>query len=662
MPTRAPWSAVLFLVILSASATHAATLSSPDGRIVVGIEVKDRLEPYPPGPRLYYSVTVDGRVVVLDSSLALDFKGAAAFGRNVRIGAEQRRALDSTWQTVVGKSRDVRDRANELTLPIVENDLPRRHLELVFRVYDDGVAFRWELPVQPGLGAFRLSAERSEFRFAGNHTAWAANYGSYATSQEEEFQRVELNQIKTGSVIGLPMLVKVHDAAWVAVTEADLDDWAGMYLTGSVSPNTLVTALSPRPDEPDVVVTSAAPRHSPWRVIMIGRSAVSLIESNIVLNLSEPCALTDTSWIKAGRSAWDRWWAGDFAPDAGFTLGVNNDTIKYYTRFAAEMGWEYVIIDWQWYGDPLAKDADVTKPVAGLDIPALVAYARERNVKVLIWVRWNSLDLQMDNAFALYERWGLAGVKIDFMDRDDQEMVNFYLRTVKSAAAHHLTVDFHGAYKPTGLRRTYPNLLTREGVLGNEYNKWSTSVTPLHKVTIPFTRMLAGPMDFTPGGFRQRTKATFKAQDVAPFVMGTRANELAELVVYESELAVLCDSPYNYRGSPAGLEFYKVVPATWDETRGINGEPGEYITVARRSGTRWFIGSMNGDTPRTLRVPLTFLAPGRYTLHAFSDRPDTPDYPDRVDTIVKSVDSSASVTIAMAAGGGYAAWIEPAKE
>jgi len=660
MPARAPWGAVLFLVILSASATDAATLSSPDGRIVVGIEVKDRLEPYPPGPRLYYSVAVDGRAVLLDSALALDFKDAAAFGRNVRIGNEQRRSIDSTWQTVVGKSRDVRDRANELTLAIVENDPPRRHLELVLRAYDDGVAFRWEMPAQPGLGSFRLSAERSEFRFAGNHTAWAANYGSYATSQEDEFQRIDLSQIRTGSVIGVPMLVKVRDAAWVALTEANLDDWAGMYLTGSAAPNTLVTALSPRSDEPDVVVKSAAPRHSPWRVIMIGRSAVSLIESNIVLNLSEPCALTDTSWIKAGRSAWDRWWAGDFAPDAGFTLGVNNDTIKYYTRFAAEMGWEYVIIDWQWYGDPLAKDADVTKPVAGLDIPALVAYARERNVKVLIWVRWNSLDQQMDNAFALYESWGLAGVKIDFMDRDDQEMVNFYMRTVKSAAAHHLTVDFHGAYKPTGLRRTYPNLLTREGVLGNEYNKWSTSVTPLHKVTIPFTRMLAGPMDFTPGGFRQRTKATFKAQDVAPFVMGTRANELAELVVYESELAVLCDSPYNYRGSPAGLDFYKVVPATWDETRGINGEPGEYITVARRSGTRWFIGSMNGDTPRTVRVPLAFLAPGRYTLHAFADRPDTIDYPDRVDVVVQPVDSGASLTIAMAAGGGYAAWIEPA--
>ena len=219
-------------------------------------------------------------------------------------------------------------------------------------------------------------------------------------------------------------------------------------------------------------------------------------------------------------------------------------------------------------------------------------------------------------------------------------------------------MDFHGAYKPTGLRRTYPNLLTREGVMGNEYNKWSTEVTPVHKVTIPFTRMLAGPMDFTPGGFRQRTKATFKAQDVAPFVMGTRANELAELVVYESELAVLCDSPYNYLGSPAGLEFYKVVPATWDETRGLNGEPGEYVTVARRSGNRWFVGSMNGDTARTLQVPLTFLPAGRYTLHAFADRPDTADYPDRVDTVVRTLDAGAVLTITMAPGGGYAAWIE----
>ena len=220
----------------------------------------------------------------------------------------------------------------------------------------------------------------------------------------------------------------------------------------------------------------------------------------------------------------------------------------------------------------------------------------------------------MDEAFALYEKWGIAGVKIDFMDSDDQEMVNFYARTVKKAAEHHLAVDFHGAFKPTGLRRTYPNLLTREGVMGNEYNKWSTRVTPTHKVTIPFTRMLAGPMDFTPGGFNQRNKDPFVARDAMPFVMGTRASELAELVVYESELAVLCDSPYAYRHSPAGLEFLKHVPATWDETRAVDGAPGEFVVVARRSGERWFIGAMNGDTARTVTVPLAFAGAGRYRL------------------------------------------------
>lgn len=650
-----------FAVGLSAStAATATTLSSPDGHITVRVEVKDRIEPYPPGPRVYYSVVVDKRDVLLDSPLGLDFKDARPFARNLRLGSETRRTLDETWQTVVGKSRSVGDHANELTLSVDENDSPLRHFRLVFRAYDDGVAFRWELPAQKGFADFTLAAERTEFRFAGNHTAWAAQYGSFTTSQEATFDKIGLSQIRPGSIVGLPLLVKVHDTAWVAITEAGLDDWAGMYLTG-VGPaaNALVTTLSPRPDEPGVAVKSRAPRNAPWRVLMIGRSAASLIESNLVLNLSEPCAIKDTSWIKAGRSAWDRWWSGDWAPDATFKIGMNTDTMKYFGQFAADMGWEYLLVDWEWYGDPLAKNADITKPIPEIDIPGLVQWARARNLRVLLWLRWNSVNAQMDEAFALYERWGVAGVKIDFMDRDDQEMVNFYTRVVQKAAEHHLAVDFHGAFKPTGLRRTYPNLLTREGVMGNEYNKWSSQVTPLHKVTIPFTRMLAGPMDFTPGGFNNRTKATFTAQNRAPHVMGTRANELAELVVYESELAVLCDSPYTYRGSPGGLEFYKAVPATWDETKGLDGAPGEFVVVARRSGTRWFIGAMNGDTARTATVPLSFAGTGRFRLRAFADRADTPDSPDRIDDTTREVAAGDTLSIVMAAEGGFAGWLEP---
>src|SRR5690606_14564512 len=255
---------------------------------------------------------------------------------------------------------------------------------------------------------------------------------------------------------------------------------------------------------------------------------------------------------------------------------------------------------------------DITRPVPELDLPEVLRYARERGVKILLWLHWAHADRQMDEAFSLYERWGVAGVKIDFMNRDDQEMVRFYHRTVKKAAEHHLLVDFHGAYKPTGWSRTYPNAITREGVLGNEYTKWSDRVTPEHTVTLPFTRGLLGEMDFTPGGFRNVTRAAFQTENPAPNVMGTRTNQLAMLVVFESALQVLCDSPYNYRSSPAGTDFLRHVPTTWDDTRVLAGHPGDFITVARRAGDAWYVGSMTDWTARTLDVPLAFLGPGRY--------------------------------------------------
>jgi alpha-glucosidase len=266
----------------------------------------------------------------------------------------------------------------------------------------------------------------------------------------------------------------------------------------------------------------------------------------------------------------------------------------------------------------------------------------------------------MDEAFPLYEKWGVSGVKIDFMARDDQEMVNFYHRAVKKAAQCHLVVDFHGAYKPDGFQRTYPNLITREGVLGNEYNKWSTRVTPKHKVTLPFTRMLAGPMDFTPGGFRHKNEALFVAQDTAPFVMGTRCNELAMLVVYESPLQVLCDSPYNYRGQ-AGVDFLKIVPATWDETKVIDGQIGEFICIARRSGKEWFIGSMAGSSAKTFTIPLSFLGAGEYSAQIYHDAPEAADYPDRQRVETRKVAQGDTLGARLAAAGGQVIHIFPVK-
>jgi alpha-glucosidase len=404
---------------------------------------------------------------------------------------------------------------------------------------------------------------------------------------------------------------------------------------------------------------------------MIEDSPGKFLESNLIQNLNEPCKIGDVSWITPGKSAWDWWWCNRYAPDAGFELGPNQETMKYFIDFASEMGWEYQLVDWQWYGEPFAPtdsyqwnpnpDADITTCIPGIDIPSLVEYADSKNVKLLVWLEWHHADRQMEEAFPLYEKWGVAGVKIDFMASESQEMVDFYHRTVKLAARHHLVVDFHGAYKPTGFSRTYPNLVTREGVLGNEYTKWSDRITPEHTVTLAFTRNILGEMDFTPGGFVNVTPDQFRLESDAPspMVMATRANQLAMMVVYESALQVICDSPHNYRNSPAGLDFLKIVPTTWDETRVINEQMSDYITVARRSGKEWFIGSMTDGSARNLKIPLDFLDPGTYRATIWQDGEDAGENPASLVKREIEVNPVETIEASLAPGGGHAVHLAP---
>jgi len=646
------------LLCPGARAQDSFSVSSPNGRNSVLVAIKERLEPYPAGRRLYYSVVRDGLEILLDSSFGLDFKNMPPLARNLAIRKHEQREIRENWRTVVGKSSEVLNHCKELRLFLEETEAPRRRFEFIVRAYDDGVAFRYYLPDQPGIKDLLLTSERSEFHFPANHSVWAGRQNSFVGAQEGEYEKVKLSDITPSNVLLLPLTIQAGASSYLAITEANLTDWAGMYLTGTgTQANTLVTTLSPLPKEAGVLIRTVAPRYSPWRVIMTGDRPGELIESNLVLNLSEPCALKDTSWIKPGRSAWDRWWSGDYAPDATFKVGMNTATMQYFTQLAADMGWEYVTVDWTWYGNPEDPEADITKPIPEVDIPAIVRYAGERGVKVILWARWNHVNRQIEDAFPLYEKWGISGVKIDFMDRDDQEMVNFYERTVKKAAEHRLLVDFHGAFKPTGMRRTWPNLITREGVLGNEYNKWSSRVTPEHTVTLPFTRMLAGPMDFTPGGFRAISPAAFKPRNIAPFVMGTRAHQLAMLVVYESPLQFLCDSPASYRGQP-GLDFLKVTPTTWDETLVLNGAIGEYVTIARRNGDRWFLGSMTNSEARELKVPLKFLGAGEYRVHIFRDAPESADSPNWIHEETRQVSASGTLELKLAPAGGFAAYFE----
>jgi alpha-glucosidase len=392
-------------------------------------------------------------------------------------------------------------------------------------------------------------------------------------------------------------------------------------------------------------VKADTPHHSSWRVLMIGRQPGRLIESEIIRNLSTPSKLADSSWVKPGMMAWDHWWSGDTIMDT--------DTIKSYIQLAADMGWEYQLIDWQWYGEPNKPDADVTKVIPALDMDEVRRFADERGVRLWLWLHSNDVDRDdaYKKAFALYEAWGIAGVKIDFMDRDDQEMVNWYEKITAAAAEHKLMVNFHGAFKTSGFDRTYPNQVTREGILGNEYNKWSDRVTPEHKLTLPFTRYLEGPADFTPGGFLNRQPTEFKTNVKPTQVQGTRAGELALFVCYDSPVCCVCEHPDNLRNQP-GADFLKIVPTVWDETHVLDGAVGEQLVMARRSDDDWYLGAMTNRQPREIPVKLDFLDRGRWKLRLWRDAEDSGENAEHLAVDEKIVSAGDTITLRLAPAGG----------
>lgn len=388
---------------------------------------------------------------------------------------------------------------------------------------------------------------------------------------------------------------------------------------------------------------------------MIGRKPGTLIESNMVLNLATPSRIGAASWVKPGMMAWDHWWSGD--------VQMNTATIKQYIQLAADMGWPYQLIDWQWYGPFDKPGADITRVNPAVDMEEIRRFAREKKVKLWLWLYWTDVARNdaYKKAFALYEQWGIAGIKIDFMDRDDQDMVNWYEKIAAASAAHHLMLDFHGAYKPTGLERTYPNQVTREGILGNEYNRWSREVTSTHKITLLFTRFLAGPADFTPGGFLNRQPDLFKPDAKAAQVQGTRASELALFVMYNSPVTVACDHPDNYRDQP-GVAFLQHVPTVWQETRVLDARVADYAVIARRSGNDWYIGALTDSIARELTLPLDFLGKGKYTLQGWKDTKQSDMDGTSIEMEERTVTPSDKLVITMQRNGGYAARLHKEKQ
>lgn len=635
---------ILIFPVLSLVAGHVFCqdfeVKSPDGRLSVQIKNNESLS---------YSVSFLGREVVNSSDLGFEFTNEPEMKGNFEVTDQSQDRIEEKWHPVVkSKHAVVENNYNELHLTFREKAAPMRQTDLFVRSFNDGVAFRFRLYRSAKAGDRQISRELTNFNIPGDPKAWIVEYGGYASSNEAEFFEHPLSYLNEKSVAGMPLLMQLENC-WMAISEAKIDNYPAFYIGTDGEKNHLTTKLVPLPGEPEEGVKArfSDDIFTPWRVLMIGETPGTLIESEIMQNLNDPCAIEDPSWIKPGLSAWDHWWSGE--------VKMEMPVIKQYIDLAASMGWPYMLVDWQWYGKFNTPEADITKWAPQISIPEIISYAASKNVKIIVWLYSSDVNRNsaFKTAFPKYREWGVAGVKIDFMDRDDQQMVNWYHDIIKCAAENHLLVDFHGAYKPDGIIRTWPNMITREGVMGNEYYKFSDKMSPEHNVKLAFTRMLAGQMDYTPGAFLNVTREKFRQQTPA-IVWNTRAAELSKFVIYESPLTVVCDHPDNIINQP-GSEFLRIVPTVWDDIKFIGGYPGEYIAMAKRSGDTWFVGVMNNSVARNIELKTGFLPEGNWEAEIWTDARNSDREPGAIKKSKLTVKAGDTMKVSMAINGGYVA-------
>ncbi len=622
------------------------SLQSPSGDLSVNISVEDEI---------HYSVFMNGMEIISPSPISMELEDET-LGQNARVRKNKTTSVNEVITPVVARKNErIPDVYNQLTLSFKDYNLH-------FRAYDDGVAWRWEVLRK---GQLKVMDEQATFTFPADHKVWFPEEESMFSHQERSYPEVKLSQITPERFASTGLLVDCADNVKVYISESDLiTDYAGMFLKGS-SANLYrlegkyagvvleENQTSDRDVAPvkraDYIAELQGPKSFPWRVMIITTEDRQLVESEMIYKLAPENTIDNTEWIEPGKVAWD-WWNALNVYGVDFKSGVNNDTYKYYIDFASEYGLDYIILDEGWY-----HLDDIMNVVDEIDVQELVDYGRDKNVGVILWVVWKALDDKLTEALDQFEQWGVRGIKIDFMQRDDQWMVNFYEKIARECAQREMLVDFHGAYKPVGLERMYPNVISFEGVKGLENAKWSELPDPELNVTLPFIRMVAGPMDFTPGAMINATKENFRDVFNAPMAPGTRCHQLAMYVVFESPLQMLADNPSNYYREPEAMEFLKEVPVVWDETRVLEGKVGDYILVARRSGDDWYIGAMTDWSPRTLELDLNFLVEGNYSMQFWKDGINADKQASDFKQETAKVTSASRIKIELAPGGGWAA-------
>lgn len=644
-------STIIFVSFFTNISAQDFTLKSPDGKINLDVEI---------GKEIKWQASYEQDLTIAPSSVSLIVDNQV-LGGNPILQSDSKAEIRQIINPVAPlKSKIVQDNYNELLLVFKDN------YAISFRAYNDGVAYRFKTFFKKEI---IVNDENLRLNFPTDNQIFFPEEKSYVSDFQPNYLNTKLTSISKEKFCSLPTLLKTKIGINVLVTEADLYDYPNMfmYATGqdALTANFPKVVLETKPgakrpikDEKitktaDYIAKTNGERSFPWRVFTITREDAKLVESNLVYKLSRSLKLPETDWIKPGKVAWD-WWNANNIYGVDFRAGLNTDTYKYYIDFAAKYGLEYIILDEGWS----RSNTNLMESNPDLDVKELVNYGEKKGVGLILWTLWKPLDQDMDLLLDKFSEWGVKGIKVDFMRRADQYMVNFYERVARKSAKRKLLVDLHGSFKPAGLRRAYPNFLTSEGVDGLEVNKWGEDITPEHNLILPFTRMVAGPMDYTPGAMTNANKESFRHIFDSPMSMGTRCHQLAMYVVYESGLQMLADNPSNYYKEPKSVEFISKIPVVWDETKVLDAKVSNYILIARKKNEKWYVGAMTDWEPRNLKIDFAFLDKGNYRITIMKDGINADRNGMDFKKITKEITKESELNIEMAPGGGWAAIIE----
>ncbi len=637
-------------------------VKSPNGKIDMALE---------PGAKLTWSVKHENTEVIAPSEISLTLGNGVVLGNNAKVISAKGSKVSTAFDTPIYKKKSVVDAYNQVEVRF------KGGFGLILRAYDDGVAYRFFTNKK---GQIRIGSEEANFNFSKDHKAYVPyvrdlrENDMYTSAFEADYVEIPLSKFVKDSLALSPLLVDLGNGKKAAIIEADLEDYPGMFLTrNSQTQIGLKGVFAHYPKEErlggfnnmNFMVVKREPyiakadgtRKFPWRAIIISENDKELLDNDMVQKLAAPSRVNDISWIKPGKVAWD-WWNDWNISKVDFRAGINTETYKYYIDFAAKNNIEYVVLDEGW-----SEETDMLKIAPSMDVEELINYGKQKNVGIILWASWYALDQILEDAFSKYSQMGVKGFKIDFMDRDDQKMVKSIYNIAEKAASHKLLVDFHGMYKPTGIQRTFPNVVNFEGVKGLENVKWTPNDdTPYYATCIPFIRMLAGPMDYTPGAMRNVTKADFRPSNSMPVSQGTRCHQLGMYVVYEAPLQMMADSPTAYMKEQESTDFISKIPTTFDETVALDGKVGEFVAIARRKGDIWYVGGLTNWSSREMTVNLSFLDKGAYTAEIFKDGINADKDPTDYKRETIDVTNADKPVMQMANGGGFAIMISPKKQ